>query len=212
MRSRCARASRSIAGGRTRRASMHGSSANWHCARNFPVPTAPRSRKSNCSACRRAAQLNQIEAAFAETNALMAQADASQWPPDLVARITDQLASLHNMRAEAQPAYDAATRAIALARAANDDATLMHALENQAFALVRQRRGTQALVPIAEADAIAIKRFGANHRRARRHAAHHRAGATRRRKFWCSDRCARAESGRSCADRPNRTTARSPMR
>jgi CHAT domain-containing protein/tetratricopeptide (TPR) repeat protein len=113
---------------------------------------------------RRAAQLNQLEEAFAETRALMAQADASQWPPDLVARITDQISSLHNMRAEAQPAYDAATRAIALARAANDDATLMHALENQAFALVRMRRGTEALVPIAEADAIAIRHFGANHR------------------------------------------------
>ena len=113
---------------------------------------------------RRATQLNRIEEALTETRALTTQADASHWPPDLVARITDQLASLYNLRAEAQPAYDAATRAAALARDANDDATLMHALENQAFALVRQRRGAEALVPIAEADAIAIKHFGANHR------------------------------------------------
>jgi len=113
---------------------------------------------------RRAGQLNHLDDASTQIQALMARATTSHWPPGLVARITDQQAAVHNMRAEAQPAYDAATRAIQLAREANDDATLMHALEDQAFALVRQRRGTEALVPIAEADAIAIKHFGANHR------------------------------------------------
>ena len=113
---------------------------------------------------RRATQLNHLDEAFAQTQALMTQADTSHWPPDLVARITDQQAALYNLRAEAQPAYDAATRAIQLAREAHDETTLMHALENQAFALVRQRRGTEALIPIAEADAIAIRQFGPNHR------------------------------------------------
>ncbi|MGH8172761.1 MAG: CHAT domain-containing protein, partial [Rhodanobacteraceae bacterium] len=107
---------------------------------------------------------NRMDVAFAETNALVKQSETAHWPPDLVARITDQLAMIYNLRAEAQFAYDAATRAIALARTAHDDVTLMHALENQAFALVRQRRGTDALVPIAEADAIAIRVLGANHR------------------------------------------------
>ena len=113
---------------------------------------------------RRAGQRNRIDESFAETRALAAAAEAAHWPADLVARITDQLSSLHNMRAEAKLAFDEATRAIALARAAGDDATLVHALENQGFALTRQRRGADALQPLGEAERIASRHFGTDSR------------------------------------------------
>jgi CHAT domain-containing protein/Tfp pilus assembly protein PilF len=113
---------------------------------------------------RRAGQRNRIDESFAETRALVAAAEAAHWPADLVARITDQLSSLHNMRAEAKLAFDEATRAITLAREAGDDATLVHALENQGFALTRQRRGADALQPLGEAERIASRYFGTDSR------------------------------------------------
>jgi CHAT domain-containing protein len=113
---------------------------------------------------RRAGQRNRIDESFAETRALAAAAEAAHWPADLVARITDQLSSLHNMRAEAKLAFDEATRAIALARTAGAEATLVHALENQGFALTRQRRGAEALQPLGEAERVASRHFGTDSR------------------------------------------------
>src|SRR6185369_8544037 len=96
--------------------------------------------------------------------ALAAEPQAASWPGEVRARIANQVSSLYNMRAEAQPAYDEATRAIALARAGNDRATLVHALENQGFALTRQRRGAEAVPALREAERIAREEFGADHR------------------------------------------------
>ncbi|HEU4663220.1 MAG TPA: CHAT domain-containing tetratricopeptide repeat protein [Dokdonella sp.] len=104
---------------------------------------------------RHAQQANRLDDALAATRALDARADALAWPAGLRARIANQLATLHNLRADAAAALEASDRAIATARAAHDDATLLLALENRALALTRQRRGSDALVPTREALALA---------------------------------------------------------
>ena len=113
---------------------------------------------------RRDAASNRVDSAYAAALALAAEPQAASWPGELRARIANQVSSLYNMRAEAQPAYDEATRAIALARASNDRATLVHALENQGFALTRQRRGAEAVPALREAERFAREEFGADHR------------------------------------------------
>jgi len=113
---------------------------------------------------RRNMQLNRLDEADAALTALDARNEKAHWPADVAARIADARASLHNLRAEAEPAYETATRAIALARTSGDDTTLIHALENQAFARIRQRRGADAMAPLAEADRIVRERFGENNR------------------------------------------------
>jgi CHAT domain-containing protein/tetratricopeptide (TPR) repeat protein len=109
---------------------------------------------------RRAMQRNQLDEAGAEIAALETQNPTAHWPADVAARVADARSSLHNLRAEARPAFDAATHAIALAREAGDADTLSHALVNQGFALLRQRRGADALAPLAEADRVAREHHG----------------------------------------------------
>jgi CHAT domain-containing protein/tetratricopeptide (TPR) repeat protein len=103
---------------------------------------------------------NRIDDALAATQALDEQATRLQWPAALRARIANQISMMHNVRADAAAAFPAAERAIVLARAEHDDTTLMLALQNRAFATIRQRRSSEAMAPLAQADEIARARYG----------------------------------------------------
>lgn len=105
-------------------------------------------------------QRNRLDDALAALQELDRQASAGKWPMPLQARVMNQLGTLYNIRADAPAAIAASDRAIALARTAHDDESLMLGLKNRGHALIRQRKGTEAMVPIAEAERIARAHFG----------------------------------------------------
>lgn len=109
---------------------------------------------------RREQQLNHLDAAQAAARALDERALAAAWPDALRGRIAARLASIANQRADAKAALAAAGRAESLARAARDDATLVSALQDRGYALARMRQGEQAAGVLAEASALAARRFG----------------------------------------------------
>lgn len=115
---------------------------------------------------RRAMQLNRVDEALAQTQALRESPRYAGWPPRLRAGVLAQLASLHNLRADARRALENAEAALALARAsaAEEPALLLAALQEQGFALTRMRQGAKALQPLNEAQEVARARFGPDSR------------------------------------------------
>ncbi len=113
---------------------------------------------------RRLAKLDRAEPAFA--TALQTQGQTNAWPLLLNARIAGVLASIQNQRADPKSALQSATLAEQLARSQGDAAVgvLIDALDDQAFALVRMRKGGDALAPGGEAEQLARERFGAQSR------------------------------------------------
>ncbi|MEO8010057.1 MAG: tetratricopeptide repeat protein, partial [Dokdonella sp.] len=123
---------------------------------------SPAVGKVELKQARRDLQRNKTEVAFESLRALDVRASSSHWPAGLRAQIFDQLSAIHNMRAEGPAAFAAAGRAIDLARSVGDRATLEQALGNRAFALLRMRRGAEALLVLVEAEHIARELYGAN--------------------------------------------------
>lgn len=114
---------------------------------------------------RRALQLNRIDEAIAQTQALRESPRYAAWPLPLRASVLAQLASLYNLRADARRALENAEAALALARVGSaDPALLLAALQEQGFALTRMRQGAKALQPLNEAQQVARARFGPNSR------------------------------------------------
>jgi CHAT domain-containing protein len=109
---------------------------------------------------RKALQQYHLEEASAKLRALDREAAERKWPPGLRARIANQLAALHNARADTVATLAASDHAISLARAAHDDESLMLGFRNRCQALTRQRNGAEALVAIAQAERVARARFG----------------------------------------------------
>ncbi len=109
-------------------------------------------------------QRYRFDEALAALQELDRDAVRKKWPPILRARIANQLATLHNLRLDAALVLPASDRAIELARAAHDDESLMLGLKNRGLALIRLRRGGDALPSIADAERIARARHGAQSR------------------------------------------------
>lgn len=109
---------------------------------------------------RKALLLYQLDDALAALHALDREAIQHKWPPILQARIAIQLATLYNVRLDPTAALAASDRAISLARATNDDVDLMPGLENRGLALIRLRRGGEALASIKDAERMARARNG----------------------------------------------------
>ncbi len=105
-------------------------------------------------------QRSRLDDAMAALQELDRRATSGKWPTQLQARIANQLGTLYNIRADAPAAIAASDRGIALARAAHDDESLMLGLKNRGHALIRQRKGADAMMQIAEAERIARARFG----------------------------------------------------
>jgi len=105
-------------------------------------------------------QRSRLDDALAALQDLDREAAAAKWPTPLQARIANQLGTIHNIRADAPAAIAASDRGIALARVAHDDESLLLGLKNRGHALIRQRKGAEAMAQLAEAERIARTRFG----------------------------------------------------
>jgi CHAT domain-containing protein/Tfp pilus assembly protein PilF len=115
---------------------------------------------------RQLAQRNRVDEALAITRGLHEQPQFARWPAPLRARVLGELASIDNERADAKPALDHATAAIALLRPDRDadPGVLIAALQDSGLALTRMRQGAKALPALDEAVTIARERFGENRR------------------------------------------------
>ena len=113
---------------------------------------------------RKALLLFRLDDALATLQALDHEAIEKRWPPILQARIAIQMATLDNVRPDPTAALAASDRAIGLARAAQDDEIRMLGLKNRGLALIRLRRGGDALASIMEAEHIARARNGGHSR------------------------------------------------
>lgn len=104
---------------------------------------------------------NHADAALAAATALDERATRLRWPDALRGRIAARIASIQNQRAATDAALDSSARAIALARAAGDDATLVLALQERGRALIGAGREPEAVSAMADATHIAQRHFGA---------------------------------------------------
>jgi len=105
-------------------------------------------------------QRSRFDDALAALQDLDRQAAAAKWSPSLQSRIANQLGTLYNIRADAPAAIAASDRGIALAREVHDDESLVLGLKNRGHALIRQRKGADAMVQLAEAESVARAHFG----------------------------------------------------
>lgn len=104
---------------------------------------------------------NHADVALAAATALDERATRLRWPDALRGRIAARIASIQNQRAATDAALDSSARAIALARAAGDEATLVLALEERSRALIAAGREPEAVRAMTDATQIAKRHFGA---------------------------------------------------